>query len=86
MELLSASDKATILDTAEGLNCIGSVCFIIYSLFASGASLYLDGLIKNVENVENESLCRMLFPSNPLIRPVVYQNLWFKVNAWFVNC
>ena len=46
MELLSASDKATILDTAEGLNCIGSVCFIIYSLFASEASLYLDGLIK----------------------------------------
>jgi hypothetical protein len=50
MALVSAKDIATMLDTAEGLKRIGSLCFIIFTLFASGASLFLDDLIKNGDN------------------------------------
>ena len=39
-----------MLDTAEGLKRIGSICFIMCSLFASSASLCLDCLIKKVES------------------------------------
>ena len=38
-----------MLDTAEGLKRVGSVCFIMCSLFASAASLFLVFLIKIAE-------------------------------------
>jgi hypothetical protein len=63
-----------MLDTVEGLKRVGSVCFIMCSLFASIASLFLDDSIKNSENESHIALK----PKRPLIRPVTLSKIPVK--------